>query len=483
MMLSESEDRRASASSAPIEQLPVRGQGGTSIAAGDLGSSHFKADYGIRYAYLSGAMYKGIASKDMVVAMGRAGLMGYFGTGGLGLAEIESTLCAIQRELAQGQPYGMNLLCSLELPELEERTVELYFKYGVRCIEAAAFMRITPSLVHFRLKGLRRNSQGRVEATSRIMAKVSRPEVARAFLEPAPEAIVRKLVEAGRVTATEAQLSASIPMADDLCVEADSGGHTDQGVAYALMPAMLSLRDEAMRSRRYARRINVGAAGGIGTPHAAAAAFVMGADFVLTGSINQCTVEAGTSAAVKDLLQEMDVQDTAYAPAGDMFELGAKVQVLRRGLFFPARANKLYELYQRHAGLEDIDAKTRQQIQEKFFKRSFAEIWNETRAYYQRANPRRLEEIESNPKQKMALIFKWYFVHTTRLALAGSEEQKVDYQVHCGPALGAFNQWVKGTELQDWRKRHVALIAERLMQGTAERFNTWLGGMSTARSA
>lgn len=78
------------------------------------------------------------------------------------------------------------------------------------------------------------------------------------------------------------------------------------------------------------RQIHIGLAGGIGTPQAAVAAFMMGADFILTGSINQCTVEAGTSDCVKNLLQEINVQDTDYAPAGDMFELGAKAQVLKK---------------------------------------------------------------------------------------------------------------------------------------------------------
>ncbi len=68
----------------------------------------------------------------------------------------------------------------------------------------------------------------------------------------------------------------------------------------------------------------MGAAGGIGTPEAAAAMFVMGADFILTGSINQCTVEAATSDAVKDLLQGMNVHDTDYAPSGELFELGSR---------------------------------------------------------------------------------------------------------------------------------------------------------------
>lgn len=197
-----------------------------------------------------------------------------------------------------------------------------------------------------------------VSRPRRTLAKVSRPEVAAAFMQPAPEAIVKALLAAGKITSTDADLGQSIPMADEICVEADSGGHTDQGVAYTLMPAMFVLRDEMMSKYRYDKPIKVGAAGGIGTPHAAA--FIMGADFILTGSVNQCTVEAGTSDAAKDLLQELNVQDTDYAPAGHMFEIGARVQVAKRGLFFPARANKLYELYQRHSSIDEIDPKTRQ---------------------------------------------------------------------------------------------------------------------------
>jgi trans-AT polyketide synthase/acyltransferase/oxidoreductase domain-containing protein len=171
------------------------------------------------------------------------------------------------------------------------------------------------------------------------------------------------------------------------------------------------------------------------------------------------------------------VQDTAYAPAGDMFEIGARVQVAKRGLFFPARANKLYELYQRYNSLDEIDPKTRQQIQERYFKRSFEAVWDETRAYYARVYPSKLAEIEKSPKQRMSLIFRWYFVHSTRLAMSGSDEQKVDYQIHCGPAMGAFNQWVKGTELQSWKNRHVADIGLRIMRGAADILNKQLLAM------
>jgi trans-AT polyketide synthase/acyltransferase/oxidoreductase domain-containing protein len=439
----------------------------SAITAESLGSAEFKRDYGLRYAYLAGAMFKGIASKDLLVAMGRAGMMGYFGAGGLSLEEIETAIRFLKPQLPDGQPFGMNLLCNLDHPALEEQTVELFLKHDVQYIEAAAFTRMTTGLVYWRLSGLRRGTAGDIVRPRRTLAKLSRPEVAAAFMQPAPEPIVKALLAAGKITPAEALLGQAIPMADEICVEADSAGHTDQGVAYALLPSILLLRDDMMTKYRYDRRIKVGAAGGIGTPLAAAAAFIMGADFIVTGSINQCTVEAGTSDAAKDLLQELDVQDTDFAPAGDMFELGARVQVAKRGLFFPARANKLYELYQRYERIEDIDAKTQQQIQERYFKRSFDEVWRETRAHYQRTQPGKLAEIDSNPKQKMALIFRWYFVHSTRLAMRGNEDQRVDYQIHCGPAMGAFNQWVKGTELSSWRNRRVADIGTRIMTNTA----------------
>jgi trans-AT polyketide synthase, acyltransferase and oxidoreductase domains len=432
-----------------------------------LGSERFRADYAIKYAYVAGAMYHGIASKELVLAMAKSRLMGYLGTGGLSLGRVEADIRYLGSNLAPGMSYGANLLCNLEQPDVEARTVELFLNHGVRFVEAAAYMQLTPSVVRYRLKGIRRLPDGSIEVPHRVLAKVSRPEVATTFMEPAPERILRQLVESRQLTAQEAELAGLVPVASEICVEADSGGHTDQGVASALMPAMLALRSDIMARHRYPAAIAVGAAGGIGTPEAAAAAFIMGADFVLTGSINQCTVEAGTSDVVKDMLQGADIRDTTYAPAGDMFEFGAKVQVLRKGVFFPARANRLYELYSRYNSLNEIDKRTLDLIEQKYFMRSFAEVWEETTQYYTRTG--RLTPTELNqPKRKMSLIFKWYFVHTSRLALNGNTNQQVDFQIHCGPAMGAFNQWVKGTPLASWRNRRVAAIGEKLMEATAE---------------
>jgi trans-AT polyketide synthase, acyltransferase and oxidoreductase domains len=323
-------------------------------------------------------------------------------------------------------------------------------------------------LVKFRAKGLKLDQNGEVITSNRIIGKISRPEVAESFLSPAPERMVTKLLIENKITQKEADLLKKVPMADDLIAEADSGGHTDGGVAYALIPTVIRLRDQMLEKYKFTKRIRIGAAGGIGTPEAAAAAFMLGADFIVTGSINQCTVEACTSDVVKDLLQQINVQDTEYAPAGDMFEFGAKVQVLKKGVFFAARANKLYELYRHHNSLNEIDHKTKAQIEEKYFKRSFEEVYEDVKNYYP---AQEIEKAERNPKHKMALIFRWYFGYSSRLALSGDDESKVDYQVHCGPALGAFNQWVKGTDLEDWHNRHVDEIGIKMMEYATELIN------------
>lgn len=447
-----------------------------------LGSADFRRDHGLRYAYLGGAMYKGIASKEMVVALGRAGCLGFLGTGGMRLGEVEDALRFIQSALAHGEPYGLNLLAN-NSAQYEDAVVDLYMRYGVRTVEASSYMQLSPSLVRYRLQGLHEDAQGHVQAPNRVVAKVSRPEVAAQFLSPAPERIVSQLLAQQQITAREAELAARIPVAQDICVEADSGGHTDQGVALAIFPALRQLARVLQGQYRFASPFRLGCAGGIGTPEAAAAAFAMGADFIMTGSINQCTVEAGTSDEVKDLLQEINVQDTAYAPAGDLFELGSKVQVMKKGVFFPARANKLYELYCNHDSLDQIDAKTLKMLEEKYFRRSIGEVWAETEAFYRQNRPEELKLIDANPKKKMSAIFRWYFVRTSRLALTGDKECKVDYQVHTGPALGAFNQWVKGTRLENWRQRHVDEIARALMSGTADLMSQHLNKMLRMASA
>lgn len=446
------------------------------IDAVKLGNKEFKKEYGLRYAYVAGGMYKGISSKEMVVAMGKKRMLAFLGTGGMKVEQVRSDIEYIQNMLQDGEPYGMNFIHNPADPEAEEKLMDLFLEHGVTKIEASAFMYMTPALVKYRLKGLYRDEDGNVKSKNHVMAKLSRPEVAEVFLEPAPVKIVERLLTEGKITAEQAELSKKIAMADDITAEADSGGHTDGAVAYALLPAIIHQKDRAVEKNAYSRNIRIGAAGGIGTPEAAAAAFIMGADYIVTGSINQCTVEAATSNVVKDMLQEINVQDTDYAPAGDMFEMGAKAQVLKRGVFFPARANKLYELYKQYTSLKEIPDKVKSQLEKKYFKKSFDEVFSEIK---QHCSEIEVNKALENEKYKMSLIFKWYFAYSTRIALAGDENGKVDFQIPCGPALGAFNQWVTGTDIQDWRNRHVDEIALKIMDETAHIFQNTIKKLSS----
>ncbi|OKI53631.1 acyltransferase [Streptomyces sp. MJM1172] len=437
-------------------------------AGSGLGSARFREVYRSRYAYVAGSMFQGIASTDLVVRMAGAGLFGFFGTGGLPLSGIRAALDDIGRRLPPGAPYGMNLLHDMTDSAGERATVDLFLRYGVRYVEAAAFTRVTAPLVLYRAKGAHRDPGGRPVAVNQVLAKVSRPEVARQFLAPPPPELLDRLRAEGALTAEEAAAAAALPVASDLCVESDSGGHTDGGVALALLPTFVRLRDRAAAAAE-GEPVRVGAAGGIGTPEAAAACFLLGADFVLTGSVNQCSPQAGTSDAVKDLLAGLDVQDVTYAPAGDLFELGSRVQVVRRGTLFPARANQLYELYRRHARLEDIDARTLATLERGCFGRPLAEVWDRTARHYRdTGRPEIVHDAERDPKRRMALVFKWYFAESSRAALAGAKENSANFQVHCGPAMGAFNRLVEGTALESWRRRDVDAIADLLMTGAAE---------------
>lgn len=462
------------------------------IQADSLGSAEFRNDHGVKYAYVAGAMVKGIASADLVIRMGRARLLSYYGSGGQRPEVVEAAIRKIRSHLEPDEPYGVNLLHNILMPELEDQIVDLFLAHGVREVEAAAYVEMTPALVRYRLRGVRRLPSGRIIIPNSTLGKASRPEVASLFLSPPPHEIVDQLLRNRKISREEAELARFIPMADDLCAEADSGGHTDRQVSLTLIPSFLRLRDRFMREFRYTRSVRVGAAGGIGSPEAIAAVLMLGAEFVLTGTINQCTVESGASDRVKDLLAAAGIHDTTMSPAGDMFEIGAQVQVLKKGVLFPARARKLYELYRRHHSLDELDAKTRRTIEQQYFGRSFEEVWDETRSYYQQAAPKEVEEAESNPKQKMAMIFRWYFIHSNRLALRGVEDDQSDFQVHCGPAIGAINEWLKGTDYEPWRCRHVDEIGERLMQAAAKllerRYNKLsvreqFGSTSTMRGA
>jgi trans-AT polyketide synthase, acyltransferase and oxidoreductase domains len=433
----------------------------------DLGDTSFRTDHGLRYSLMSGAMANGIGSVEIVEAMGRAGFLGIFGAAGLAPGLVEKAIDRIQRGSRAGIPYGVNLIHSPGEPEAESAVAELLLRREVRLVEASAFLNLTLPVVRYRVAGLRRDESGRLVAANRIIAKVSRVEVASKFMAPPPAQHIRELVATGAITAEQAEWAKHIPMADDITAEADSGGHTDNQPAIVMLPTMLNLRDVMWKRYDYKRPLRVGAAGGISTPWAAAAALAMGAAYLVTGSVNQSCVEAATSDQVRRMLAQAQQSDIAMAPAADMFEMGVKVQVLKRGTLFAMRAAKLYELYRSHESLDQIVAGERANIEKTIFRAPLETIWEQTKEYFQQRDPARIERANREPKQKMALVFRWYLGMSSHWANSGEPARTVDYQIWCGPAMAAFNDWVRGSFLEPPENRRVAEVAVNILYGAA----------------
>jgi PfaD family protein len=436
------------------------------LPAEQLGSAEFRAHHGVRYAYLAGAMAGGIASEELVIAMARAGFLAAFGAAGLLPERVDRALTRFAREIPD-LPYAVNLIHSPSEEALEKGAVDAYLRHGVRCVEASAFMDLTRHIVRYRVAGLRPGPGGGVLAEHRVIAKVSRVEVAEKFMRPPPAALVRTLLADGEVTEEQARLAERVPMADDVTAEGDSGGHTDRRPLVSLLPCIVGVRDAVQATMNYPVRIRVGAAGGIGTPQAAAGAFAMGADYLVTGSVNQSCVESGTSRKAREMLGKAGPADCGMASAADMFELGVQLQVLKKGTMFPMRANQLYELYRSYDGLDSIPVAQRTKLEQQVFRRPIDEVWADTVAYFDCRDPAQLERAAGGPKRKMALVFRWYLGMASRWAAVGEADRGPDYQIWCGPAMGSFNDWARGSYLAAVENRHVADVGRQLMVGSA----------------
>jgi PfaD family protein len=433
-----------------------------------LGDRSFCESHGVRFPYVVGEMARGITTARMVISMARAGMMGFFGAGGLSPAQVGTALDEIEAALGKGGPsWGANLIHSPHNPELESLIADLYLSRGVSRICASAFMGLTPAVVRCAAKGLHRDSAGRIQRRHHIFAKLSRPEVAEAFMSPAPVALLEPLARAGKLSAEEAALAAHVAVAEDITAEADSGGHTDNRPLAALFPVLLALRDRLSQQHRFLRPIRVGAAGGLGTPAAVASAFSLGAAYVVTGSVNQAAVESGLAEDGKRMLAEAGLADVMMAPCADMFELGVRVQVLRRGTMYGVRAQRLYDLYRSFDSLEALPPEVRQRLESEILGVSCDEVWSEVRRFFETRDPRELERAQREPKHRMALVFRWYLGMASKWPVVGESRRRLDYQIWCGPAMGAFNDWVRGSFLEAPGRRGVVQIALNLLEGAA----------------
>jgi len=432
-----------------------------------LGDRSFNETHGTRFPYVTGAMANGIATTQLVIEAARAGCLGSFGAGGLAFERVRQAVDELVNVLGDTAPWGCNLIHSPNEPALEAAVTNLYLERGVRRVDAAAYMSLTPAIVRYAYSGLYVDRNDVVQRPNMVLAKISRPEVAAHFMNPAPESLLHRLVAIGELTAEEGRLAATLPVAEDIIVESDSGGHTDNRPLGPLFSSIQFLLGDICAARGYDRPIRLGAAGGIGTPQAVASAFALGASFVLTGTINEACVESGLSADGKEMLAQAGIADIAMAPAADMFELGVDLQVLQRGTMFAPRAKRLYRLYRTYDSLDSIPADEITELEAKTLGMTIAECWSRTRAFWVDRDPDEVIKAESDPRHKMALTFRSYLGLSSQWAITGQADRRLDYQIWCGPAMGAFNAWTAGSFLADPANRTVSQVAKNMLEGAA----------------
>jgi len=433
-----------------------------------LGDRALLTEHPARFCYVVGEMARGIATPQMVIEAVRAGCIGFYGSAGLALAEIKAGIKQIQAALGVNQTaWGANLIHSPQEPGQEAAIVDLFLEEGVRRVSASAFMRLTPDVVRFTALGLERTADGKIKRHNHLFAKVSRAEVAEPFMAPAPGRMLRELVEAGMISGLQAELAAKVPVAAEITAESDSGGHTDNRPAFVLFSSLSAARTRVCALHGFDEStIRIGLAGGIATPAAAAAAFQMGAAYVLTGSVNQSAVESGMSEAGRKLLAKAGPADVAMAPAADMFEQGVEVQVLKRGTLFAMRGRKLHGFYRGGASYETLSAPDRKWIDD-VLGEPFDAAWAATLAYIRKVNPAEAKKADTDGNKRLALVARRYLFQGAQWAREGTPGREADYQIWCGPAMGAFNEWVAGTPLEPVEARTVRQIALNLLEGAA----------------
>jgi PfaD family protein len=106
-------------------------------------------------------------------------------------------------------------------------------------------------------------------------------------------------------------------------------------------------------------------------------------------------------------------------------------------------------------------------LERDLFRAPLETIWAQTAEFFKVRDPKQLDRAAQDPKHRMALTFRWYLGQASRWANAGEASRKLDFQVWCGPAMGAFNEWAKGSFLDDAQQRRVAVVARNLMAGAA----------------
>lgn len=257
-----------------------------------LGAPAFRRDFGARFAVVA-------PSSDLTLAQafGDFGALAVF-TPPHRPQEAEMALARVQRAFG-GRLFALRARHEPGHPDRAEATIELWARRGGRALEIDGFAAPTLALTLWRAETLSRDAEGAPTALRRLIARVSEPAAAEAFLRPAPAEQLDDLLDRGLIDEERRELALSLPMADAVTA---SGGETGAWATLPLLARCLRLREALCGPQAWPQ---VGAAGGASSPQALAALFSMGADHI---SLDE-------AAAVTERAQRLGGSSSAAATA------------------------------------------------------------------------------------------------------------------------------------------------------------------------
>ncbi len=121
----------------------------------------------------------------------------------------------------------------------------------------------------------------------------------------------------------------------------------------------------------------------------------------------------------------------------------------------------------RYNSYEDIPQKEKTVLERDIFNFSFLDEWKHTKQFFMSKDPKQITRAEKDTHHKMALVFRSYLGRSSKWANSGNPERKFDYQIWCGPSMGAFNAWANGSFLEKPGNRKVVTLAMNLLFGAA----------------
>ena len=427
----------------------------------NLGSPAFQEAHDLSASYGVSPFERGVCSEEMVAQLLNKRYLAFLPTDFETVDDIRMKIKTLREGTLKNPGLGYRFHVHNSVYEEERFMVAL--DEDIRRVYVSHYLRPTKAMVHYRVKGMNKDSQGRIVAPHSLFARVSEASVALHFATPPSMDILNELVAEGRITKEEAELGAKMPVSQDLVVEPE---FSKGGVKQDLLSLYPSVKSE-LRTNRVSRNapVRVGVCGELATPESVAAVFRMGADFVFTGLVNSLTVESGGSKKRKSVLFKTTSSDITYAPSFEFLDSELPIPVTRFGTMFATRANRMLDIFKRTSTFAELQKSDREFLEGTMFQMSLPQAYENAQNFFTQWWPEQVKTAMTSDKARAALLMKYWLFEASRKTFDGTDGAEMDYQVRADGSIVAFNKWRAGSVFDDERKITVCGLAKNLLEG------------------